>query len=76
MNRDVTFAQVVAPGGVRAWTVGDWVIAIIVVAAVIAVLYVALQGMGITLPPWLKKIGLIVLVAVVAVVAVKLLLAL
>lgn len=77
MNAVALVAQAVAPGGGwRAWTLTDWVVAIIIVAAVIAILYVALQGMGITLPEWFKKIAVIVVVAVVAVLAIKLILTL
>lgn len=76
MSSAVLLGQVVREGGWRAWTLTDWVVAIIIVAAVVAILYVALQGMGITLPDWFKKICLIVLVAVVAILAIKLILSL
>jgi hypothetical protein len=71
-------AQVVqpAPAGWRAWTLTDWVVAIIIVAAVVAILYVALQAMGITLPEWFKRIAIIVVVAIVAILAIKLILSL
>lgn len=72
MSAVAVFAQVVAPGGWRAWGLVDWVVAIVIVAAVVAILYFALQAMGVALPEWFKKICLVVLVAVVAILAIKL----
>jgi hypothetical protein len=57
---------------IRAWGVVDWIIAIIVIAACIGILYVALRVFGVTLPDWFIKICLIVVVAVVAIAAIRL----
>lgn len=76
MTNVATFAQVVQAGGWRTWGLVEWVVAIIIVATVIAILYVALQAMGITLPEWFKKIAIIVVVAIVAILAIKLILSL
>lgn len=64
-------AQVVNLAG--PWSIGSILIAVIVLAAAIAVVYVALQAFGVTPPPWAVKIFWIVLVAFVAVVALKIL---
>lgn len=55
------------------WTVERYVLAAIVLAAIIAVLLVALQTFGITLPGFVVTILWILFAAVVCVVAVKLL---
>jgi hypothetical protein len=61
---------------VAAWGLVDWVICIIIVAAVIAVMYVALNQFGITIPPWAVRIFWILVVAVVAILAIRFLLSL
>ncbi len=65
------FAQVVQGGGWRAWGLVDWLIAFVVVAAVIGIVYIALRQFGIVIPDWFKQILLIVLVAVVAILAIR-----
>lgn len=67
-------SQVVGPAPARAWGLADVLIAIIVVAACVMILYVALRAMGVQLPPWVIHIFVIVLVAVVSVLAIKFLL--
>ncbi len=54
----------------RGWTPMQWVVAIILVAAAFAILYVALPAMGIALPAWFMQIMLIVLIAFVAIAAI------
>jgi hypothetical protein len=61
------FAQVVVPG----WSLGQILIAIVVVAACVALVYVALRQFGIAIPEWVKQIFWIVVVAFVVIVAIK-----
>ena len=58
------------------WTVGEFVIAIVIIAAVVAVMYVALRQFGVAIPPWVIQIFWIVVVAVVAILAIRFLLSL
>jgi len=60
---------------VRSWDLQEVVVAIIVLAAVFGVVYVALQYFGVPFPPLLLKIIGIVLVAVVAIAAIRFLFA-
>ncbi len=55
------------------WTFMQWVIAVIIVAAAVAILFVALPAMGIVIPQWVVSIFWIVLIAFVAVAAIGLL---
>ena len=56
------------------WSLGEVLIAIVIIAAIVAVVYVALKGFGIPVPPWAIQILWIVLLAVLAVFAIKLIL--
>ncbi len=57
----------------RNWSPMQWVVAIIVIAAAIAIMYVALPAMGIAIPGWFKDIAVIVFIAIVAIIAIGLL---
>lgn len=59
-----------------AWTVGEIVIAIIIIAAVVGICYAALNYFGVQVPPIVIKIIGIVLVAALAIIAVRFLLSL
>ena len=61
---------------VATWSFGDWIIAIIIVAACIGILYVALRQFGIEIPQWLMRIIMICIVAVVAIAAIRFVLSL
>ena len=61
---------VIRGGGVSSWGLMEWIIAIIVLAAAIAIMWVALNKFGITIPDWAVKIFWICVVAVVAIVAI------
>lgn len=61
------------PGG---WTIGEIVIAIIVIAAICGIAYAALNYFGVQIPPIVLKIIGIVLVAALAIIAVRFLLSL
>lgn len=63
-------------GAFAGWTIGEIAIAIIIVAAVVAVVYVALSQFGVVIPPWVARIFWILVVAVVAILAVRFLLSL
>jgi hypothetical protein len=56
------------------WGVSQIVTAVIIVAAVVAVTFVALRAMGVTPPPWAIQIGWILVIAFVAIVAIRVLL--
>lgn len=59
-----------------AWSIGDIVIAIVIIAAVVAVMYIALRQFGVAIPPWVIQIFWVVVVAVVAILAIRFLLSL
>jgi len=54
------------------YTLVEIAIAVVIVAAVVALVYVALQQFGIGVPEWVKKVFWIVVVAVVVILAIKL----
>jgi len=57
----------------RNWTFMQWVVAIIVIAAAVAILLIALPAMGIALPSWFIQIVWVVVIAFVAIAAIGLL---
>lgn len=65
-----------ADGPFWGYSLGQLAIGIIVIAAVVAVVYVALREFGIVIPSFVVRIFWIFAAAVIAVVAVKLLLSL
>ena len=59
----------------RSWSIGEIAIAIIIIiAAVVAIVYVALKKFGITIPPWVVQVCWIVVVAGVCIPAIRLIL--
>lgn len=70
---DVVMAP--ARGGVTAWGFGEWMVAIVIIAAVFAVVYIATQAMGIVIPRWVLNILGVVAIAFVAIIAIRMLLA-
>lgn len=58
------------------WGIGEIVIAIIVVAAILGILFVALKEFGIVIPPWVWRIIAIVFCAALCILAVRFLLSL
>lgn len=66
-------AQLIVHGG-GAWGIGQIAIAIVVVAAVVALVYVALRQFGITIPAWVQQVFWILIVAIVVICAIRLLL--
>lgn len=61
-------AQVIVAGG---WGLGQFLLAVVVVAAVLAVVVIALKQFGVTFPPWVVQIFWVCVVAVVAVIAIR-----
>ncbi len=68
--------NVLLAAAVGGWSIGEIVIAIVVIAAVVAVCYVALNQFGVAIPPWVIRIFWICVVAVVAIFAIRFLLSL
>jgi hypothetical protein len=61
----------------HSWGIGDLAIFIIIVAALIAIVYIAVQAFGAEkIPSWVKNIFWVVLVAAVAIIAVRIVLSL
>lgn len=58
------------------WGWSDLLIFIVVVAACIALVYVALKQFGITIPPWVIQCAWIVIVAMVVIFCIRLVLSL
>ncbi len=65
-------SQVIIHGG--AWSIGSIAIAIVIVAAVCALVFVALRQFGIAIPGWVVQIFWILVVAFVVIAAIRLLL--
>lgn len=66
------FADIV----LRAWSVGDLAIAVVIVAAVIALTAIALRQFNVQIPSWVLQVVWVVLVACVVIVAIKFVLSL
>lgn len=69
-------AQIAGGGGIASWSLGSILIAIVVIAACVALVYVALRQFGITIPPWVVQVFWIVVVAIVVIFAIRLVLSL
>lgn len=57
-----------------AWGIGEIVIAVILIAAVVAILFIAVNAMGVQIPNWVVQIFWVVVIAVVAILAIRFLL--
>jgi hypothetical protein len=55
-----------------AWSLADWLILIVAVAAGIALVYVALRKFGVQIPDWVQHVFWIVVVAFVVIGAIRL----
>lgn len=53
------------------WGLVDLAIAIVIVAAVVALVWVGVRAMGVSIPGWVQQVLWIVAIAVVVVVAIK-----
>lgn len=56
---------------IHEWSILAILIAIVVIAAGVAIVYVALRKFGVTIPDWVVQIFWILVVAVVAILALK-----
>ncbi len=66
--------QIVFPHGGGGWGIGQIAIAIVIIAAVVALVYVALNQFGVGIPAWVIKIFWILVVAFVVILAIRLVL--
>lgn len=60
----------------RTWSLGDMLIAIVLIAAAVALVWVALRQFGISIPAWVQQVFWIVIVAVVVIAAIRFVLSL
>ena len=58
--------------GLGGYSIGELMIGVIIVAAIIAITYIALKGFGIPIPPWFMQIVLVIVLCIVAVFAIRL----
>jgi hypothetical protein len=56
---------------VGSWSLVQIAIAIVIIAAVVALVYVALRQFGVTIPAWFQTVLWIVVVAIVVIIAIK-----
>ncbi len=56
----------------RGWSIGELAVAIVIIAAVCALVYVALKQFGVSIPAWVQQVIWIVVVAFVVIVAIRL----
>jgi len=56
---------------IAAWSITDLLVAVVIVAACIGIMYIALRVFGVTVPPWAVQIFWIVVVAIVAIFAIR-----
>ena len=54
------------------WGIGDFLIAIVMIAAGVALMYLALQYFGVAIPDWVQKAFWIVVVAAVVIFCIRL----
>ena len=66
------FLPAIWQGPISTWGIGDIAIAIVMIAAIVALVYVALRQFGVAIPQWVIQIFWIVIIALVAIFAVKL----
>ncbi len=70
------FAQAARQINFSAWSIGDWLIAILILAGIIAVAYVVLGVLEVKIPDWAVKIFWIVLAVAVGIIAIRFILTL
>lgn len=58
-------------GPITSWGVADIAIAIVVIAAIVALVYVALQQFGVAIPGWVQHVFWICCVAFVIILAIR-----
>lgn len=55
----------------KGWSITQWVMAIILVAAAVAILMIALPAMGISVPGWAINMMWVIIIAVCAMAAIR-----
>jgi hypothetical protein len=55
------------------WSIADLAIAIVLIAAIVALVYVALRQFGVSIPQWVQSVFWIIVVAFVVIFAIRLL---
>lgn len=69
------FADVaVRQGPFWGWSFGEIAIAIVIVAAVIALVWIALKQFGVGIPAWVQQVFWVIVVALVVIIAIRLVL--
>lgn len=58
-------------GPIATWGIADIAIMIVVIAAIVALVYVALNQFGISIPEWVKHVFWILVVAFVVIIAIR-----
>ncbi len=56
---------------IQSWGLVEILIAVVIIAACVGIVYVALRVFGVTIPPWVVQIFWIVVVAIVAIFAIR-----
>lgn len=56
------------------WGIGEIAIAVVIIAAIVALVYIALRQFGVSIPPWVMQVFWILVVAFVIIVAIKIVL--
>jgi hypothetical protein len=54
------------------WSVVDIAIAVVVIAAIVALVYIALRKFGVSIPDWVSQVFWVIVVALVIIFAIKL----
>ena len=57
---------------IQGWSIGHMLIAVVIIAACVALVYVALRQFGIAIPAWVQQVFWIVIVAFVVIFAIRL----
>jgi len=66
-----------AQGGIRIdWSIGSIAIAIVIIAAVVALVYIALRQFNVSIPAWVVQVFWVLVVAVVVILAIRFVLSL
>ena len=60
----------------RNWSLMQWIVAVIIIAGCIAILYIVLPQLGVSIPGWVISIFWVCLVVVVAIAAIRFLMSL
>ena len=59
-------------GGITSWSIGEIAIAIVIIAAVVALVYVALKEFGVSIPGWVVRCFWIVVICFVVIFCIRL----